>query len=221
MNSSLYQAFFGNSEIKERVIISPILYPKKLQPGAQEERTLLNYTIAASGDTTFIKCAIGPSHIGDLTLMLKKTPCRKAILLGTIGSLKKQLRIGRIFLASSAVDGEGFSGWLIKEKLRYAYKPSLALLKKAKEKLPLALSGSILTVGSLLAEGSKHSKGFDGIDMESSAFFAAARYSGIDAVGIYVISDQPSIKPFYITTKKEQAAIAAGLRDLIPIVSTL
>ena len=119
MNASLYQAFFGNSEIKERVIISPILYPKKLVPGITEERTLLNYTIGTAHNSTFIKCAIGPSHIGDLTLMLKKTPCRKAILLGTIGSLKKQLKIGKVFLASSAVDGEGFSGWLIKEKTWY------------------------------------------------------------------------------------------------------
>ena len=229
MNASLYQAFFGNSKIKERVIISPIFYPKVLAPllgsAPQETRTLQNYTIAnfiyKGKNTSFIKVSIGPSHTGELTIMLKDTPCRQVILLGTIGGINKGMQIGDLFVADSAADGEGFSAWLKKNKPKEIYRPSLKLSKKIKARFPNAHTGRLLTIGSILEETPAVLKGYDGVDMESSALFSAAKAANIAAAGIYVVSDLPLTRPFYTIPKEEQYKILSELNKLLTIIIEL
>lgn len=66
-------------------------------------------------------------------------------------------------------------------------------------------------------------KGVVGIDLESRAFFSSARKAGLSARAVYVVTDLPLTKPFYLgNTAKEkeriQASIPSCLSDLVAII---
>ncbi|MFH0886862.1 MAG: hypothetical protein V1843_01715 [bacterium] len=214
--TDILNSFFGNITIREKVIISPILYPKVI--GDKGERTPLNYTIGNADDFTYIKCGIGPNHIGDLTLMLGKTACKQSYLVGTVGAVSEKLNIGDVFIADSATDGEGFSAWLKGININQAYEPSKASSTSLKKLFPNSSSGKILTIGSLLAHNKENITGFDAVDMESSAFFSAAKQAGIEAAGIYIVSDLPLKQPLFQTTADQQAMIKIKLNEILKAI---
>lgn len=217
--TDILKIFFNDITIREKVIISPILYTKAV--GDKGERTPLNYTISNADDLTFIKCGIGPSHIGDLTLMLGKTACKRAYLIGTVGGISDRLNIGDIFIADNAADGESFSAWLKGKNINQAYEPSKTLTSVLKKVFSKAISGKILTMGSLMLQNKENINGFDAVDMESSAFFAAAEKTGIEAAGIYIVSDLPLTQPLYQTTADQKTMVKNKLNDILKAIISL
>jgi purine-nucleoside phosphorylase len=214
--SDILKSFFNDITIREKVIISPILYTKAV--GDKGERTRLNYTITNADELTFIKCGIGAAHIGDLTLALGKTACKRAYLVGTVGGISEKLNIGDIFISDNATDGESFSGWLKGRSINQTYEPAKTLTSGLKNIFPNAISGKVLTMGSLLAQNKENTKGFDALDMESSAFFAAAAKAGIEASGIYIVSDLPLKQPLYQTTTDQQVMVKTRLNEILQAI---
>jgi len=100
-----FKAFFGIdlSSIREKVVISPIVYPKRLGK-VEYHRTMLGYLVANLENMTFVKAPMLQSAVSDAVVLLKKTPCREVVFIGVMGGLAKGLRVGDTFHTTKAKD---------------------------------------------------------------------------------------------------------------------
>lgn len=185
----LFKAFFNlkPNQIKETVVISPIVYPRQFEEIVGEKgkhsKSILSYLIANFKNMTFIKTPMAQAAVSDAVVLLEKTPCKRVVFIGAIGALQKEYKIGDIVVSEKAKDIHSVNS--IHEETR---KKLLSLRKK-----------SVI-----------------GIDFESSAFFRAANKAGLSAAAYYVVSDLPLTKPFYINkTEKEKHKIKDALEDII------
>jgi purine-nucleoside phosphorylase len=146
---------------------------------------------------TIIHSGSGAGRNGDLVLMLKESGCQRLVFLGMAGSLVEDLEPGDLFLAESAVDGEGFSAYW-----RDGFDPESWI--KTRPVVTGAepsyqgewTQGRVFTTGSLVAETEgflsalKH-QGISAIDQETSAVYTAAKHAGISATALHLITDWP------------------------------
>jgi purine-nucleoside phosphorylase len=97
-----FKAFFAVSskEIRETVVISPIVYPKQFEKIYGEKgkhyKSILSYLIVNFKDLTFVKTPMTQAAVYDLVVLLKGTPCKKVIFIGAMGGLAKGLKIGDV-----------------------------------------------------------------------------------------------------------------------------
>ncbi len=186
---SFFKAFFAvkPSEIKQRVIISPIVYPKQFEKIIGEKgkhyKSTLSYLVANFKDITFIKTPMTQSAIYDLVVLLAKTRCEEIVFIGAIGALQKGIEIGDI---------------VVSEKAKYIYSVN-SIHEETRKKLV-----------------SLRKKGVIGIDFESRSFFKAAKQAKLSAIAYYVVTDLPLSKPFYIKkTAKETEEIKNAIEHIL------
>ena len=122
---------------------------------------------------------------------------KEIILLGFCGSLNPKFKIMNVVSISKAYSEEGTSRHYFSRK-RIFY-PSLALKNRIESflhcsKLPF-LTGSIISTDAPYRETKswleqKQKRGIDLVDMEGSAVFALAKFYGIQAAALTIISDE-------------------------------
>jgi purine-nucleoside phosphorylase len=184
-----FKAFFNlkPNQIKETVIISPIVYPKQFERIIGEKgkhyKSILSYLVANFKHITFIKTPMTQAAVSDAVILLEKTPCKRVVFIGAIGALQKGYKIGDIVVSKKAKDIYSVN----------------SIHEETREKL-LSL----------------RKKGVMGIDFESRAFFSSVKKAKLSAFGYYVVTDLPLTKPFYMKkTEKEKNKIKVTLEEII------
>jgi len=176
--------------------------------------------------------------MADCVYFLQFAGVKNILYTGAIGGLASGMEIGDIILALDCERGDGASGYFaslferacvcneLTEKVR-AYIQNIA----DQEGLQL-FEGRIFTTDSLAAEtieflSALSAQSFLGIEMETSALYTVAKYSGMDAVAVHVVSDLPlqGKSLFDDLSKKEKerraSAHSALLRALTQAIKAL
>jgi purine-nucleoside phosphorylase len=154
---------------------------------------------------TVIRTGVGPSRVGDCLSVLSLTPARRVLFAGAVGALHREWRIGEFFLPTEAADGEGFTRYVLKpfedvidNAGRVCCRGGLegALAAFLRSRGETVREGRVFTIGSIAFEAQENlnllaQHGYDAIEMELSAFFAAARHHGFDSAALTYVSDLP------------------------------
>jgi AMP nucleosidase len=183
---------------------------------------------------TIVRCGMGSQFMGDAVLLLKETPVKEIIFLGSCGGLK-DCRIGDLIVCESAFNGEGFSryhvkdfimkevfeeGMLIPADSGYTEKLREFVAGRLEDKGFLKV-GDIFTIGSIMAETQENllnieKKGFRGIDIELSAVYRAAQTIDLRSAGLLFVSDLPLERPLGEELKlSEKKDYSVGLERLV------
>lgn len=147
----------------------------------------------------------GSSRVGDAVLALQDTRCRVVLYSGAAGGISENIRVGDLAVPSSAIIGDGFSRYhtniFEKDILSNYSQCSEDLIQKFKnyigEEANFSVhSGEIFTTESLFSETEEfltHLKrsNISFIDMETSAFFTAAKKIDVKSMAIHYVSDLP------------------------------
>jgi purine-nucleoside phosphorylase len=177
------------------------------------------------GKITVINCGVGSSSIGDTTIALSNTPCKIILYSGAVGGLGEHMNIGDLFIPVEAMIGEGFSKYYqsIDES-----KPSEELLqfllpeiREMSQEIGTLHLGKIFTTETLMMETEEFlrriiSKGCEGIDMETSAFYTASKYSGLKSLAVHYISDLPMKKSIFNDLGKSDLRNRERVKSKIP-----
>ena len=200
-------------DVAEDVVVSPFLPLRVFQRHLETIGHNLNPPFFYKGvsgtfagrPVTVIVTGVGPSRVGDCLGFLSLTPARRVLFAGALGGLRPEHSIGDLFLPLSAADGEGYT--------RYVSRPFAEVAESARPTpcsggLEAALAaflrarghtlreGRVFTVGSIAFESRENLQtlvrlGYDGLEMELSAFYAAADHHGFEAAAVTYISDLP------------------------------
>jgi purine-nucleoside phosphorylase len=227
-----FERIFGvkSSSIKETCVLLPFL--KRSVSEAFGIKTLSKGVLFAAANAdkfTLIHTGMGPFFVGDALLYLSETPCRKVILFGSCGStgLNPTLSVSALVTPRHCYSLESFSEMLSEIKTRWPiYSPDRKLLRKFlgafKEDVKEV---TCATVGSLKLEEERadlfKKKSVDVLDLECSAFFAAARYTGLAALALFYVTDVITDKPFYEPLKPdEKTRLFASMKKAAVIIRT-
>jgi purine-nucleoside phosphorylase len=172
---------------------------------------------------TVINTGVGPSRVGDVLSILSLTGAKEVLFAGAVGGLavdghNSGWEIGDWFLPTEAADAEGYT--------RYVLEPFADIVEKAPligcdGGLENALeeflrgegiaprTGRVFTIGSIAFESEENLRhladtGFDALEMELSAFFAAARHHQLRAAALTYISDFPLGSSLWREKTKEE-----------------
>ena len=208
MAERYFKELFGleSSQVKKTCVLMPFLLKEALREfkiGRLSRGKL--YGAGNSRDFTLIHSGPGPALTGDAVLYLKDTGCKNVILFGSCGLLAENngLDIGSLVSPQKAYSLESFSRMLSNQDIdSQAYYPD----KKLLEDFTCVTDSSIkqvpcATVSSLKLEeerkGAWLRQGIEAVDMECSAFFAAASHSGLKSIAVFYVTDIIGVKPFY------------------------
>lgn len=203
-----FKELFGieSSQVKKACVLMPFI-PKDALSGLGIRRFARGklYRAGNGRDFTLIHTGFGPALTGDAVLYLAEAGCKNVMLFGSCGLLRENssLGIGSLVSPSKAYSLESFSRMLANQEITSdVYYPEKKLLDDF-----TSASGSSIkqvpcaTVSSLkLEEGRKGEwlrQGIEAVDMECSAFFAAAGHSGLKAIAVFYVTDIIGVKPFY------------------------
>ena len=241
-NKKFFKYCFGcpESNFSETVIVTPFFHLDSFDKFSDtasrfKGKVYSGGTLYKEGKyVTVVRCGIGDRLMGDAVLLMKETPVSNIIFVGTCGGLQ-ECRIGDLVLCESAFSGEGFSRYHVQSSGlddvfdtgqmtypddEYTKKMKEFITEKSEDEANLK-SGSIFTIGSILAENNENlaqieNKGFTGIDLELSAVYNAAKAIGRKAVGLLFVSDLPLKKPLgEELTSGEKKEYAEGFDQLI------
>ncbi|MHB8763066.1 MAG: phosphorylase family protein [Deferrisomatales bacterium] len=202
------------ADVAADVVVSPFVTLRAFRRHVEGEVTPLEPPFFYKGFTgalrgrriTVLWTGVGPSRVGDCLAFLSLTPARRVLFAGAVGGLAPEHAIGDYFLPSEAADGEGYT--------RYAAGPFAEVVAAAPRipapPGPLAEGlgpfltdrgwpvrrGPVFTIGSVSFEtpenlASVARAGYAALEMELSAFYAAARLHGLDAAALTYVSDLP------------------------------
>ncbi len=154
---------------------------------------------------TVILTGVGPSRVGDCLGFLSLTPARTVLFVGAVGGIGQGQGIGEWFLPREAADGEGYARYVREGFGAVAGSapgvpvpegPRASLLGFLRERGLRVHEGRLFTIGSITFESPRNLEalaraGYRAIEMELSAFFAAAGRHGLEAAALTYISDLP------------------------------
>lgn len=162
---------------------------------------------------TLIHTGIGQSFTGDAVLYLKETKANNLFLFGSCGLIKQSesLNIGSLVSPYQAYNMESFCDMLYNKFASSIFYPDKKALKRMMKRIPRITEVTCATVGSLKLEEENaeniFGRNIDVVDMECSAFFAAAKFIKRKAAALFYISDIARLKPFYYTLSNEERLI--------------
>lgn len=205
-----FKAIFGidADEVRKACVLMPFINKNTLKEFKIKHFTRGKlYEAGNSRDFTLIHSGIGSGLTGDAVLYLADNGCKNIILFGSCGLLesrKVNLDIGSLVSPKKSYSCESFSRMLHNIDIPpEVYSPDKELLENflefgKRENVPEVTSA---TIASLKLEEERAAyfsqKGIEVIDMECSAFFAAADYAKIKALAFFYVSDIINKKPFY------------------------
>ncbi len=140
--------------------------------------------------------------MADCVYFLQFAEVKNLIYTGTIGGLAPGMEIGDFVLVTNVERGDGASGYF--SSIFEPAEASLMLIEiiqpflqsVAEEEGYQLYKGRVFTTDSLAAETVEfltalQSRAFQGIEMETSALYVVAKYSGMHAIAAHVVSDLP------------------------------
>ncbi len=188
--------------VKEQVIYIPLDDPSlPLQStikkrALKEKKTIFGDLYLLDDKIVLYKCLGAPSAVLSLEPLIV-SGAREIIVLGFCGSLNKNFRIMDAVSISKALSEEGTSRHYFPRKRIFDPAPALkAKIENVLHSSKLAfLSGSLVSTDAPYRETrhwmkEKQQKGIDVVDMEISAVFALAKFYGIQAAALTIISDE-------------------------------
>lgn len=201
-------------DINNNVVLSPGWPPERTFPAESIEVVqpasplfkckIYNITLGSTKFTYFMS-GYSAAVVLDAVLLLGLTNCRRLLFLSSVGALDAKMDIGDILIPEYTASGDGACRYLEDDftssdfiKDRY---PDAELHQKLMdvtfqvcraENVPWH-PGKVFCTDSIVAEYNHlhriQDMGYNSLDLESAAAFAAAKLSGIKAVGIMNISD--------------------------------
>lgn len=203
-----FEVIFGipKQEVKKTCVLMPFISKDALDGlGIRRFAKGKLYGAGNGRDFTLIHTGLGPALNGDAVLYLAEAGCKNLILFGSCGLLAENngLGIGSLVSPLKAYSLESFSRMLSDQDITSdVYYPDKKLLEDF-----ISVPGSAIkqvicaTVSSLKLEeerkGGWLKQGIEAVDMECSAFFAAASHSGLRSIAIFYVTDIIGVKPFY------------------------
>jgi purine-nucleoside phosphorylase len=228
-----FEALFGikTSSVKKNCILMPVVAKgilhefkvDRFSPGRL-------YTCTGNDDFTVIRTGIGQTFTADAVLYLKDTPCRRVFLFGSCGLVKERqgLSIGNLVSPARCWGFESFYSMLsehgLSDKVFYPDRSLFGNVIKAGK--PFGIQEvDCATVASLKLEEERQQmfarRGIDVVDMECSAFFAAAAYADLKAATLFYITDIIKIRPFYAALPcRIKAKVDVSLRTVARFLCT-
>jgi len=185
--------------------------------------------VFAGQPVTILHTGVGPSRIGDCLAFLSLTPARQVCFAGAVGALNAQYSIGAFCIPTVVADGEGYSHYCRAPFAELAAAAPVVTCAAAggdhwqsllaAEALPLHHS-RVFTIGSIAFESPENLRtllalGYDAVEMELSAFYAAAAYHGLLAAALTYVSDLPLSRSLWQEkTPAEEEALRRAYRAL-------
>lgn len=229
-NHTRFQRLFGINpeDIHKNCILLPFL-PKNALDILKVNRLHrgLLYATGSHRDFTLVRTGMGSSLLGDAVLELEHTPCRNLFLFGSAGlvQLGERLSLGSLVVPNSSYALESFSQLLSNtipqiqpsgpdpELLRIFQEHCQGTPLRCQSPLPQGICASM---GSLVLEKDYKNyftaQGIQLMDMESAAFYSAAKHIRCKALALFYITDILNDKPpFFLPTPKERLCIEQGV----------
>lgn len=222
---SAFLKLFGvpKEEIRKDVIITPFLnldyfkIDKKIKASKGFLLEVLN-----EERFSVIKTGVGAPFVGDAVLYLKDSACKRLYFIGSCGAVAN-LDIGDLVVVNRILNLESFSDTLnhvmpinfINEENTFS--DELLNLDNNIKKINLATIGSLnlqISIKDYLDENN-----IDAVDMESSAFFSAAKKINIKSLALLYVTDIISQKPFSRDLSKDESdTIKESRRKAISLI---
>ncbi len=204
-----FKRLFGlpASSVQRTCVLMPFVRKIFLRPfGVEKLNRGCLYAAARGPCATVIHSLMGPAFTGDAVLYLEGTPCENIILFGACGLLGQPtgLKIGSLIVPPASFAQESFVELLAgnaEPGMPAEADPELAGALHSYIDAPPDAAARGISVGSLrLQERHKNlwtERGARVIDLESSAFFAAASMIGKRAAALLVVTDIVGEKPYW------------------------
>ncbi len=217
-----FKSIFGvkKEAIHSAVIIVPFLSgsARAYTADATPRKGLLYTTFDCDG-FTLVRSGIGQGLVGDAVLGLASTACKEIFLFGSCGAVAQtpETNIGSVVAIKRAYACESFTAMLREKRLGRAYDADKALYRRFAAKNDSFKAACGASVASLALEGHYRAlfvrRAIDVLDMETAAFYAAARHGALAALSIAYISDILIKRPFYRPySARAQASVDAAAR---------
>jgi len=211
-----FKTLFGieKAEIKKTCILAPIL-TKGLLNGLNIQK-IFKANLYASGNNdqvTLIHTLVGSSFVGDAVLQLADTNCQNFILFGSCGLVRKtsKLDLGTLVTPSESVAMESFSDLLSGKNNRFSSSHAdKNFLNKFLHYLRQENIFSLrcASMGSLSLEKKFKTyflkNNIEVLDMESSAFFLAAKHINKKALALFYVTDILQEKPLFTALSPDE-----------------
>jgi len=202
-----FDALFGieSQAVQKTVLLLPMVPQDVLGEFGLAELSKGKIYRAGQGDGfTLVHSAVGAGLTGDAVLHLKQTPCQRVILFGSCGLLQEtaSLKIGSLVAPSQACAAESFTDLLLEPDREWrSFLPNAELVDQLRDQDPGIELAHCLTVGSLKLESALAPRwlrrGISVVDMECSAFFAAAWHTDLGAAALFYATDVVQGRPFH------------------------
>ena len=221
-------------EVKGTSIIMPIL-PKGILHTLSIKGFKRGVLYGAGNNDSLTLIHTGPAapFVGDTVLSLKDTPAKNVILFGSCGLVPGMsgLSIGSLVTPTDYFSNESFSDLLATGHItKGSVKPDPKLMAAISSAADIEITKvSCATLPSLLLEEGMvelfRKERIAALEMEASAFFAAAEKTGLSAAALFYVSDIVHEKPFYSLDAQSKhtikTAVDTGARLLWKIAQTL
>lgn len=176
---------------------------------------------------TVLLTGVGPSRVGDCASLLSLTPARRLLFVGAVGGLHPDWAIGDFCVPEEAADGEGYARYrrdgfekIVADAVTLRCEGGLEgeLAQFLRARGAVVRGGKVFTIGSIAVECRENLetlalRGFDALEMELSAFYAAAGHHGFAAAALTYVSDLPLRSSLWEAKRpEEQTALRAAWR---------
>jgi purine-nucleoside phosphorylase len=213
----------SSNRIKSKVIMAPWWEPSVFSDFGEIELiaevcSLKIWNIATdSYEISYVKTGIGAPVLTDVVLALGLTNCKKAMFIGSVGSLTEDISIGDIVLPEFSICGDGTSRYLKGSPLKandpFGEKsfPDSRLFEELKtitknichENNVKYHIGQAFSIDSIFAQFAYIDEikgmGCNVIEMETAAAFRAAKMANISLVAAFSVSDNTVVNKSLIS----------------------
>jgi len=220
-----FSSLFGVAphDVREDVILTPFLNVEHFKKKETQTQKGLLFQTLTGEHYTVIRTGIGASFIGDAILFLKDTACKRVYFLGSCGAVTA-VPIASIVIAEKAYAFESFSQILGEDFTHTVYNADTNLQQDFIRSTGAGdiATVSVATFASLSLERrqialfKKHA--IDVVDMEVSAFLAAAHHFSYGALPVLYVSDSIHDECLLQVTDDNRKAIRQTRRRAISLL---
>lgn len=226
-------------EVAEDVVVTPFLplrsFERHADEGTVRELAPPFFYKGLTGSfrghpVTVILTGVGPSRVGDCVSILSLTPAKRVLFAGAVGGLGGGLAIGDFFLPVEAADGEGYTRYALRPfgevaaaapRIRCDGGLEEALRRHLAGRGVALAEGRVFTIGSIAFESPENLRtlaaaGFDALEMELSAFYAAAARHGLLAAALTYVSDLPLASSLWQEKSADEEARLRAVYRFLP-----
>lgn len=184
---------------------------------------------------TYVLTGVGAWNCADTVMALKNTSCKRIMFIGSAGAIEKDICVGDIVLPDSFIVGEGASRYL-QDDLKtdsfgdvlsissINYEKIMSIAKESAEKYGVSChAGRVISVESIYSQFHFIScfleMGCRYLDMESSAFIASTKRSGLEGVVCFCISDNSTKDQSLVTVDSTLTRFRKSVRrNVMPVI---